>query len=145
MVEEQLYKKILFPTDGSKYAQKAEKDALFLAEASGAELIILSVVENSFSVGLPADDTTFRITEMLKEDVKNNLNNAKNDIGDNVKVTTKIGEGSPADVILKTAENENIDLIVMGSSGKTGFDRFIMGSVAERVVKAAKCKVLVIH
>ena len=106
MVEEQLYKKILFPTDGSKYAQKAEKDALFLAEASGAELIILSVVENSFSVGLPADDTTFRITEMLKEDVKNNLSNAKNDIGENVKVTTKIGEGSPADVILKTAENE---------------------------------------
>src|SRR5574344_424239 len=145
MVEEQLYKRILFPTDGSKYAQKAEKDALFLAEASGAELIILSVVENSFSVGLPADDTTVRITERLKEDVKNNLNNAKNDIGDNVKVTTKIGEGSPADVILKTAENENIDLIVMGSSGKTGFDRFIMGSVAERVVKAAKCKVLVVH
>ena len=75
MVEEQLYKRILFPTDGSKYAQKAEKDALFLQKLL-AELIILSV-GNPFSVGLPADDTTFRITEMLKEDVKNNLNNAK--------------------------------------------------------------------
>ncbi len=40
---------------------------------------------------------------------------------------------------------ENIDLIVMGSSGKSGFDRFIMGSVADKVVNSAKCAVLVVH
>ena len=43
------------------------------------------------------------------------------------------------------ANEENIDLIVMGSSGKSGFDRFIMGSVADKVVNSAKCAVLVVH
>ena len=82
---------------------------------------------------------------MLKTEAKKNLENAKEGLGENIKITTKVGEGSPADVILDTVEDENIDLVVIGSSGKTGFDRFIMGSVAERVVKAAKCDVLVIH
>jgi nucleotide-binding universal stress UspA family protein len=145
MVENQQYKKILLPTDGSKYAKKAEKDALFIAKASNAEIIILSVVENSFSLGLPSDDTTFRINQMLKEEAKKNLESAKEELGEDIKVSTKIGEGSPADVILSTVEDEDIDLVVIGSSGKTGFDRFIMGSVAERVVKSAKCNVLVIH
>ena len=56
-----------------------------------------------------------------------------------------IREGSPAKTILEVAKEEDIDLIVIGSSGKSGFDRFIMGSVAEKVVNAAKCAVLVIH
>ena len=56
-----------------------------------------------------------------------------------------IREGSPARVILEVANEENIDLIVMGSSGKSGFDRFIMGSVADKVVNSAKCAVLVVH
>ena len=145
MVEEKLYEKILLPTDGSKYAQKAEKNAKFIANAANAEILILSVVENSFSLGLPSDDTTYRINEMLKTEAKKNLENAKEGLGENIKITTKVGEGSPADVILDTVEDENIDLVVIGSSGKNGFDRFIMGSVAERVVKAAKCDVLVIH
>ena len=56
-----------------------------------------------------------------------------------------IKEGSPAKCILEVAKEEDIDLIVMGSSGKSGFDRFIMGSVADKVVNSAKCAVLVIH
>ena len=56
-----------------------------------------------------------------------------------------VREGSPAKTILEVAKEEDIDLIVIGSSGKSGFDRFIMGSVAEKVVNAAKCAVLVIH
>ena len=56
-----------------------------------------------------------------------------------------MAEGHPADVILEIAKEEDVDLIVMGSSGKTGLDRFIIGSVAEKVVKGAKCAVLVVH
>ena len=62
-----------------------------------------------------------------------------------VKISCLVKEGSPADMILKTAEEEGIDIIVIGSSGKSGFDKFIMGSVADKVVKSAKCSVLVVH
>ncbi len=61
------------PTDGSKFAEKAEKHALFLAEASGAEIIALSVVETSFSIGLPSDDTIFQINQLLKKETEKNL------------------------------------------------------------------------
>jgi len=143
-----LYKKILLPTDGSEYAEKAEKHALFIAEASGAEILALSVVENSHFVSLPADDTIFYVNEMLKKETEKNLyrvEKIKEELQSDVNVTLKVDEGSPADVILNIIENEDIDLVVIGSSGKTGLHRFIMGSVAEKVVKAAKCSVLVIH
>ena len=49
------------------------------------------------------------------------------------------------DYLYVLSQDENVDLIVMGSSGKSGFDRFIMGSVADKVVNSAKCAVLVFH
>ena len=61
------------------------------------------------------------------------------------KIRTLVKEGSPARAILETIDEEDIDLVVMGSSGKSGIDRFLMGSVAEKVVKSAKCCVLLIH
>lgn len=147
-MSEQLYKKILLPTDGSKYSENSEKHALFLAEQSGAEIIALSVVENTFSLGLPSDDTIYHINEMLKKETKKNLDKVermKDEANSDVKISLKVAEGSPADVILDTAESEDVDLIVIGRSGKSGFDRFIMGSVSDKVVKAAKCSVLVIN
>ena len=143
-----MYKKILLPTDGSKFSEKSEKHALFLAESCGAEIIALSVVENTFSIGLPSDDTIYHINEMLKLETEKNLEKVqkmKEDANSDVKISLKVAEGSPADVILDTADKEDVDLIVIGSSGKSGFDRFIMGSVADKVVKSTKCSVLVIH
>ena len=143
-----MYKKILLPTDGSKFAENAEKHAFFIAKASGAEVIALSVVETSFSIGLPSDDSVFRINQMLKKETDKNLEKVekfKEESYSDVKLTLKSDEGAAADVILDAIEKEDIDLVVMGSSGKTGFDRFIMGSVAEKVVKAAESAVLVVY
>ncbi|AGN16300.1 MAG: universal stress protein [Methanobrevibacter boviskoreani] len=143
-----MYKKILLPTDGSKYSENAEQHALFLAEKSGAEIIALSVIENGFSIGLPSDDTIYEINQMLKEETKQNLKRVeeiRDEVDSSIKVTSLVKEGSPAAVILDVAEDEDVDLIVIGSSGKTGFDRFLMGSVASKVVKSAKCSVLVVN
>ncbi|MDR0900649.1 MAG: universal stress protein [Methanobrevibacter sp.] len=143
-----MYKKILLPTDGSEFAEKAEEHALFIAEASGAEIIALSVVETSFSIGLPSDDTIYHINQLLKKETEKNLEKVeqlKEKAHSDAKITLKVAEGSPADVILETVAKENVDLVIMGSSGKSGFDRFIMGSVADKVVKAAKCSVLIAH
>ena len=141
-----MYKKILVPTDGSEFAKKAQKHALFLAKVSGAEIVAVSVTENNFVNGLPLDDEVYQLNQILKERSEENLKEF-DELNDNndLKITHVIREGSPAKVILEVAKEEDIDLIVMGSSGKSGFDRFIMGSVADKVVNSAKCAVLVIH
>ena len=140
-----MYKKILVPTDGSEFAKKAQQHALFLAKVSGAELIAVSVTENNFINGLPLDDEVYQLNQILKERSEENLNEFDKLNEDDLKITHVIREGSPAKVILEVAVDENADLIVMGSSGKSGFDRFIMGSVADKVVNSAKCAVLVVH
>ncbi len=140
-----MYKKILVPTDGSEFAKKAQKHALFLSKVSGAELIAVSVTENNFVNGLPLDDEVYQLNQILKERSEENLKEFDKLNEDDLKITHVIREGSPARVILEVAEDEDVDLIVMGSSGKSGFDRFIMGSVADKVVNSAKCAVLVVH
>ena len=140
-----MYKRILVPTDGSEFAVKAQKHALFLAKVSGAEIIAVSVTENNFVNGLPLDDEVYQLNQILKERSEENLKDFDELNKDNLKVTHVIREGSPARVILDVAQEEGVDLIVMGSSGKSGFDRFIMGSVADKVVNSAKCAVLVVH
>lgn len=140
-----MYKKILVPTDGSEFAKKAQKHALFLAKVSGAEIVAVSVTENNFINGLPLDDEVYQLNQVLKERSEENLQEFDKLNVDDLKITHVIREGSPAKVILEVVKEENIDLIVMGSSGKSGFDRFIMGSVADKVVNSAKCAVLVVH
>jgi len=140
-----MYKKILVPTDGSEFAKKAQKHALFLSKMSGAEIIAVSVTENNFVNGLPLDDEVYQLNQILKERSEENLKEFEKLNEDNLKITHIVREGSPAKVILEVAGEEDVDLIVMGSSGKSGFDRFIMGSVADKVVNSAKCAVLVVH
>jgi nucleotide-binding universal stress UspA family protein len=140
-----MYKRILVPTDGSEFAVKAQKHALFLAKVSGAEIIAVSVTENNFVNGLPLDDEVYQLNQILNERSEENLKEFDKLNEDNIKVTHVVREGSPAKVILEVSKEEDVDLIVMGSSGKSGFDRFIMGSVADKVVNSAKCAVLVVH
>jgi nucleotide-binding universal stress UspA family protein len=148
-----MYQKILLPTDGSKFAEKAADHAIWIASQSGAEIIVLNVIETSSLVGLPAEDLIVRIKEMLKEEGRRSLERISEMVTEeekelkieDIKVNLKTEEGSPADAILKTVEKEDIDLVVMGTSGKHGLDRFLLGSVTEKVVRSAKCPVLAVH
>ncbi|BDH79050.1 MAG TPA: universal stress protein [Methanothermobacter sp.] len=143
-----MYKKILLPTDGSEHANKAAEHAIWIAKESGAEIIALTVMETSTFIGLPADDLIIRIKEILEEEASNSLDKIKKlveESGHDIKLTLKTDEGSPADSILNTIEEEGIDLVVMGTSGKHSLDRFLLGSVTEKVVRSAKCPVLVVH
>jgi nucleotide-binding universal stress UspA family protein len=148
-----MYHKILLPTDGSKYAEKAAEHAIWIASKSGAEIIVLNVIETSSLVGLPAEDLIVRIREMLKEEGRRSLERISELVTEreeeqmktDIKITLKTEEGSPADSIIKTIEKENVDLVVMGTSGKHGLDRFLLGSVTEKVVRSAPCSVLAVH
>ena len=89
-----------------------------------------------------------QVQQLLKNESRKNLDKVeelKEKAGYDINISLRVAEGHPADVILEIAKEEDVDLIVMGSSGKTGLDRFIIGSVAEKVVKGAKCAVLVVH
>jgi len=148
-----MYNKILLPTDGSKFAEKAAEHAIWIASKSGAEIIVLNVIETSSLVGLPTEDLIVRIKEMLKEEGRRSLERISEMVTEeekelkieDIKVTLKTEEGSPAEAILKTVEKEDVDLVVMGTSGKHGLDRFLLGSVTEKVVRSAKCPVLAVH
>ena len=140
-----MYKRILVPTDGSEFARKAELHALFLAKVSGAEIIALSVSENQFITGISVTDEVEQLNLILKDRCEEDLKEFEEMNEDGVKISSIIREGSPANVILDVAVEEDIDLIVIGSSGKSGFDRFILGSVSDKVVNTAKCPVLVVH
>ena len=142
-----LYKKILLPTDGSEYSENAAKYAFAFAEATGAEIIAISVALNPFSAGF-SKNTVNRVKDMLKEEAKNNLEKIeeiKNEINPDLKITSKVDQGAPTKVILDAVESEDIDIVIIGSSGRTGLSKFVMGSVAEGVVNNADCAVLVIR
>jgi nucleotide-binding universal stress UspA family protein len=68
-----MYHKILLPTDGSKFAEKAAQHAIWNASKSNAEIIVLNVIETSSLVGLPAEDLIVKIKEMLKEEGRRSL------------------------------------------------------------------------
>lgn len=144
-----MYKRILVPTDGSEESISAGKHALWLARTSGAELLVINVVEDSVLDAIRADDLreevekdmigdADRLTERFEEGMIKSIDS------DKVKHSHHVYEGHPANVILKTAEESGIDLIVMGKTGKHGIERFIVGSVTDRVVKSANCPVLVV-
>ena len=140
-----MYKKILVPTDGSDFAKKAQTHALFLAKVNGAEIIALSVSENHFINGIKINEEVEQLNQLLTDCCKKDLEEFEDMNEDGIKISPVIKEGSPAKAILDVASEEDVDLIVIGSSGKSGFDRFILGSVSDKVVNAAKCPVLVVH
>lgn len=142
-----MYNKILIATDGSEYAHRAAKHAIWAANASDAELIILHVVEihKLPKIDVPEDedkikDMLFKEGDAIFEDVSELLGES-NDL----EVSYMIKEGSPANVILQTIEDSDVDLVVMGTSGKSDFDRILIGSVAEKVVRNAECVVTIVH
>ncbi|RAP52013.1 MAG: universal stress protein UspA [Methanosphaera sp. rholeuAM270] len=149
-----MYDKILLPTDGSKNSEKAIKHALTIAEYEDAEIIILNVVDSVYLTGLPEEDLITKSEMILEEESKkvtsrveeiiNEIEEEKGSEGKEIRMSTRTIEGNAADVILKTSEEEDIDLIVIASSGKHMLDRFLLGSVTEKTVRHTKVPILVI-
>lgn len=143
-----MYKKILVPTDGSKHANKAAKHAMWIANSSGAEILVLNVFETSSLVPIRSRKLKKEMKDIWKDEAQKTLTGVLEILNGNrkeLKIISQIKEGPPADTILDTIEDEKVDLVVIGSSGKHALDRFFMGSVAENVVRSAKSPVMVVH
>jgi nucleotide-binding universal stress UspA family protein len=138
------FKKILIPTDGSENTRAAIAHGLELARLVGAEVTALYVVDQASFVNFPMDATVVSIYSLLEKEGREAVDFVAREgekLG--VKVQGKVIEGSPAKKIIDEAENH--DLVVMGTLGRTGVSKLLLGSVAERVVRLAPCPVLVVR
>jgi len=136
--------KVLTATDGSEHSMKAVKRALELAEKEGAEITLMSVAYFSKS---DFDDMPPSIQEKLEKQAKDALNSAKGIFeGKGIKVDTILETGVvPANNIIRRAKEDKFDLILMGRTGLTGFERAMTGSTAAKVVAHAPCSVSIIQ
>jgi universal stress protein A len=142
------FRYILAPTDFSEYSKQAVEVAAGLAQKFGAKLMLLHVVE------LPAYPTEglvpSRVGVTLLEDLEQQARQELEKIvpapgGGKIEVIRRVVVGIPYHKIVEVAAAEKVDLIVMATHGRTGISHLLMGSVAERVVRAAPCPVLTLR
>lgn len=133
--------KILFPTDFSTLGQTALEMATSLARDRGAKLVIVHVEEPPLAYG--GGELYYGIQEPDRQELERMLN-AVVPTDPDVGYEHHLMIGNPATAIVHLAEREHADMIVMPTHGRTGLSRLLMGSVAEEVVRKAKCPVLTV-
>lgn len=139
-----MFTKILVPLDGSALAERALPLAVQIAKGSGARMVLYRVVPY-FTV-LAADPLLYEEMNRLGEDeALSYLRRIRNDLLDPLSADTICEVGSAADSILQYAQDHAVDLIVMSSHGRSGFNRWVYGSVAERIMSQAPCPTLILN
>jgi nucleotide-binding universal stress UspA family protein len=140
---ELLLGRILIATDGSEKNRAALDEGIKIARSFGSVVYVVYVIDtgafSSMSGDIPLGDT-YRIFQAEAEQAFNRIKSLAGD----VKVETSILEGHPAAEIVKFAVSKKIDMIVIGTQGKKGLERLLLGSVAEEIIRSAPCKVLVV-
>jgi nucleotide-binding universal stress UspA family protein len=145
-MENEFYRNIVIATDGSENTQRAISYGIEIAKLSGAIVHALYVVDTSSFSAMPMDAGWEEMYEILRKEGEKAVYDVK-ERGEaaGVEVREVLEEGHPSTEIINFAEKNDIDLIVMGTLGKTGLDRFLLGSVAEKVVRNSKVPVLVVR
>lgn len=144
-----MFKKILVPLDGSPSSESALEPAMQIGRAIGAEILLVRSIQLVYtSMPMVAGEYEWIWPEYAREDSRREIR----DYLDNVRrlydcpgchVRSIALEGDPASCIVDTAEDENVDLIVMSTHGQTGVRRAVFGSVTERVLHSVNCPVMV--
>jgi nucleotide-binding universal stress UspA family protein len=142
-------KKILLPTDGSDYSFEALRYVSSFASQFNITVYIMTVIEIHHSIyDVYADEITldlqeYKIASLVNQRLDETEKKAKElGISEIVKVSRF---GSPYQEILNVAEEKDVDLIVMGTHGRSGIAHFLIGSVTEKVIRTAPCPVLVVR
>jgi len=136
--------KVLVPIDDSEHSRKAMERALELAEKQGAEITLMTVAPAAADI---LDEMRPNIQEKLNAEYQGWLNKAKAEFdAKGVKVATILEEGIvPANNIIRRAEDDKFERIIMGSTGRSGLARILMGSTAAKVVAHAPCEVTIVR
>jgi len=148
-----MYKKILVPLDGSKLAESVLPHVESLARCSpGAEVMLVSVTERVSGFSAVDDSSKPSGERLIPEAVGKEERQARKYLdriakplsGKGIKVLTEVLLGKPADEIILFAVNENCDLIIMASHGRSGPSRWTHGSVAEKVFRSNCAPILMV-
>lgn len=139
------FRKILIAVDSEPVAVHAADIGVELARALGAEMAFVTVVDSS--LGYPADTgaSPDELLSLAKQDAKGMLDDFRQRLSQQAGALEFILTGSPATEIVKAAKEWLADVIVIGSHGRRGVPRVLLGSVAEGVMRHAPCPVLVIR
>lgn len=138
-----MYDNILLPTDGSENAERALEQAIGLATGYDATLHVLYVVDVKHMVSEVAENVMSEQLKQMGHAVVDDIAERADRAG--VHVNPSVLPGTPAQEILTYAGEHEIDLIVMGTRGRTGFDRLLVGSVTEKVVRLSDTPVLTVR
>lgn len=164
-----VYHKILVPYDSSKPSETALEHAIQIAKISGIPsrkivkvilLYITPIIHIPFTVGtmllkssektgqtIPLREYTKELNQEIKENAIKKLDEKINKYGniENVSLESRVVIGDPSDEIIKFANDEQVDLIIMGTTGLSGFSKFVFGSVARNVSEKATCPVMLVR
>lgn len=135
------WQRILVATDGSRFSKIAIERAIDFAKSYGGELRVISIVDVPPEFYAEAPNAVDDMINKAKGYVKDIRTQAKSA---GIKSDGFVGEGEAYQIITDTAKKENVNVIVMGSHGRTGLKRLLMGSVTEKVIGHAPCPVLVV-
>jgi universal stress protein A len=143
-------KKILVPTDFSKFSDNALKQAVEMAKQNKAKIYLLHVigVVQMCTVDYCLDQQT--IDALDKKSIKSSEDMVQKQIkrvvhSKDVEIISYVTKGTPYEEILKEQENKKINLIVIATHGRTGLMSYLLGSVAEKVVRHARCAVFLVR
>lgn len=148
-----MFERILIATDGSKHSERAAEAGIEMARLYGSTITALFVMDIGKEYG-PLGDLISKVADDLIAGIRSNLQNQGEQATKRVEemakaagigVFSKITEGYPAEDIIRIATEGDMNLIVMGGIGATGLERFLLGSVADKVVRSSKIPVLVVR
>jgi universal stress protein A len=143
-------KSILVPTDFSEYSDRAIKQAVDIAEQNNAKIYLLHVVDRlqqcAIDYCIPIE-TMMKVQSDSEKEASRKMQDEAKKItqAKKIDVTFDVKSGVPFEEILKEQQERNADLIVIASHGRTGILKNLIGSVAERVMREAKCPVLLVR
>jgi len=138
-----IFEKILIATDGSERNRAAVEEALRIGRVYGSTVFAVYVMDISAFESASADVVIGDTWTVIQREAETALARIRT-MAEGVNLETVTLEGKPAAEIVRFASENGIDLIVIGTQGKRGLERLLLGSVAEQVIRLAPCKVLVV-
>ena len=138
-----LFTRILVATDGSTKNHAAVEEALRIGRACRSVVYAVYVADTGTLETGPSDMMIGDAWDIVLHEGEEALARIR-EMASGVRLETMKLEGKPAEEIVKYAREQGIDLIVIGTQGKRGIERILLGSVAENIIRAAPCKVLVV-
>jgi nucleotide-binding universal stress UspA family protein len=143
------YKHILIGTDGGDLMGPVFDNAAYFARLTDATVHVAYVLDIAGFTAYPVDSSWENMYDVLLVEGKNIVANAKKDLAsrgvNEDRIVTTVLDGHPAEELDIYAGSHDIDLIIIGSHGRKGLDRLLIGSVADKVVRGAKVPVLIVR